>query len=102
MKDLYFVNEGCATVIPSNGHLNFDKFNRLGQRLSEFAQWKNVECPYDKLSAIADFLQCYPIYSEEGKLLERMCYPMFLYNMKVQYVELEMFSKKFQRHHSDL
>ena len=70
VKDLYFVNEGCATVIPSNGHLNFDKFNRLGQRLSEFAQWKNVECPYDKLSAIADFLQCYPIYSEEGKLLK--------------------------------
>ena len=70
VKDLYFVNEGCATVIPSNGHLNFEKFNRLGQRLSEFAQWKNVECPYDKLSAIADFLQCYPIYSEEGKLLK--------------------------------
>ena len=27
-------------------------------------------------------------------MVERMCYPMFLYNMKVQYVELEKFSKK--------
>ncbi len=68
VKDLYFVNEGCATLVPSNGHLNFEKFSRLGLRLSEFAQWKNVECPYDKLSAIADFLQCYPIFSEDGKL----------------------------------
>ena len=67
VKDLYFVNEGCATLLPSNGHVNFEKFSRLGQRLSEFAQWKNVECPYEKVSAIADFLQCYPVLSEDGK-----------------------------------
>ena len=68
MKDLYFENQGCATLIPANGHINFEKFTRLGQRLSEFALWKNVECPYDKTPVIADFLQCYPILSEEGKL----------------------------------
>ena len=39
VKDLYFENEGCATLIPTNGHLNFEKFDRLGQRLSEFALW---------------------------------------------------------------
>ena len=72
MKDLYFENEGCATLIPTNGHLNFEKFNRLGQRLSEFALWKNVECPYEKTPAIADYLQCYPILSEEGK--QAICY----------------------------
>ena len=72
MKDLYFENEGCATLIPTNGHLNFEKFNRLGQRLSEFALWKNVECPYEKTPAIADYLQCYPILSEEGK--QPTCY----------------------------
>ena len=69
VKDLYFENEGCATLIPTNGHLNFEKFDRLGQRLSEFALWKNVECPYEKTTAIADYLQCYPILSEEGKFV---------------------------------
>jgi len=65
VKDLYFVNEGCALRLQSNGHLNFETFTKLGDKLREFAQWKDVECPYRKASQICDFLQLSPILSEE-------------------------------------
>ena len=71
IKDLYFVNEGCANRLP-NGHLNFEKFRKLGEKLREFAQWKDVECPYPKVSSVADFLQFSPVLSEEGMINVRI------------------------------
>lgn len=74
VKDLYFINEGwCkqAKAGPfkmegSGGHLNFDQFSKLGERLREFATWKDVECPYQKSPPISEYLQKSPILSEEA------------------------------------
>ena len=72
VKDLYFVNEGwCKTgsafkLEGSGGHLNFEQFSKLGEKLREFATWKDVECPYQKSPAISEYLQKTHILSEEG------------------------------------
>ena len=70
MKDLYFVNEGCATRL-DNGHINFEKAAQLAEKLREFARWKDVECPYRKVQTVSDFIQFYPVLSEEGKLFSQ-------------------------------
>ena len=72
IKDLYFVNEGCASKIPENGHINYAKMAQLAQKLKEFAKWKDVECPYEKCPKGADFLQKSVIMSED--LLEYESY----------------------------
>ena len=65
VKDLYIVNEGTASRL-SNGHINFTKARQLSEKLKEFSIWKDVECPYAKISNVAEFLQFSPIWSEKG------------------------------------
>ena len=48
------------------GHLNFEQFTKLGDKLREFSTWKDVECPYQKSPLISEYLQKSPILSEEG------------------------------------
>jgi hypothetical protein len=43
--------------------LNF----QLATRLHEFAEWKDVECPYKKNPTVAEFLQTFPVLEEDGK-----------------------------------
>lgn len=66
VKDLFVVNQGMASKLPS-GHINFAKARQLAEKLKEFAIWKDVECPYAKTPAIADFLQYSTIWSEKGE-----------------------------------
>ena len=40
---------------------------QLAEKLREFARWKDVECPYEKVHSVAELLQTYPVMGEEGK-----------------------------------
>ena len=42
VKDMYFLNEGCANRIES-GQVNFGKFWELAKQITEFLSWKQVE-----------------------------------------------------------
>ena len=50
----------------TNGHVNFSKARLLSKKLKEFSIWKDVECPYGKTPAVAEFLQFSPIWKEKG------------------------------------
>ena len=50
----------------TNGHVNFAKARLLSKKLKEFSIWKDVECPYGKTPAVAEFLQFSPIWKEKG------------------------------------
>lgn len=63
VKDLYFVNEGAASRLDS-GHINVAKARQLAESLKEFSRWKDVDCPYNKVPAVAEFLQQAPVMSE--------------------------------------
>jgi len=62
LKDLYFVNEGCASKL-SNGHINMEKARTLAEHVSQFMKWKDMECPYEKLSRVLDYLERSPTFS---------------------------------------
>lgn len=94
IKDIYFLNEGCANRLP-NGHVNFEvswprphfytiltlvflgvitlwfslpqKFVELARQVGEFMTWKQVECPFEEDRAILHYLHTAPIFSEDGK-----------------------------------
>ncbi|XP_077588324.1 ras-GEF domain-containing family member 1C-like [Stigmatopora nigra] len=68
IKDIYFLNEGCANRLP-NGHVNFEKFLDLGRQVGEFIIWKQVECPFEEDQAILHYLHTAPIFSEDGLYL---------------------------------
>jgi len=65
VKDLYFLNEGCANRL-RNGHINFEKFWQLAKQVTEFMTWKQVTCPFEKHSKVIHYLQTGTILSENG------------------------------------
>ncbi|CAL8308356.1 unnamed protein product [Arctogadus glacialis] len=68
IKDIYFLNEGCANRLP-NGHVNFEKFVELARQVGEFMTWKQVECPFEQDRTILHYLHTAPIFSEDGLYL---------------------------------
>uniref|UniRef100_A0A8D3CM21 RasGEF domain family member 1C n=1 Tax=Scophthalmus maximus TaxID=52904 RepID=A0A8D3CM21_SCOMX len=68
IKDIYFLNEGCANRLP-NGYVNFEKFVELARQVGEFMTWKQVECPFEEDRAILHYLHTAPIFSEDGLYL---------------------------------
>uniref|UniRef100_A0A3Q1I114 Ras-GEF domain-containing protein n=1 Tax=Anabas testudineus TaxID=64144 RepID=A0A3Q1I114_ANATE len=68
IKDIYFLNEGCANRLPT-GHVNFEKFVELARQVGEFMTWKQVECPFEEDRAILHYLHTAPIFSEDGLYL---------------------------------
>ncbi|EPY87693.1 ras-GEF domain-containing family member 1C [Camelus ferus] len=65
IKDIYFLNEGCANRLP-NGHVNFEKFLELAKQVGEFIRWKQVECPFEQDPSITHYLHTAPIFSEDA------------------------------------
>lgn len=85
IKDIYFVNEGCANRLP-NDHINFEKFWQLAQQVSEFIEWKKTVCPFEKDLHIITFLQASPVLSEKAlSLVSFECEPPENANEKEQY-----------------
>ncbi|XP_064098487.1 ras-GEF domain-containing family member 1B-like isoform X5 [Macrobrachium nipponense] len=68
VKDLYFLNEGCASRLP-NGHINFDKFWQLAKQVTEFMAWKQVTCPFEKVSDVIHYMQTTNVLTETGLAL---------------------------------
>ncbi|XP_059406341.1 ras-GEF domain-containing family member 1B-A isoform X2 [Carassius carassius] len=68
IKDIYFLNEGCASRLP-NGHVNFEKFWELAKQVMEFMTWKKVECPFDRDRKILQYLLTAPVFSEDALYL---------------------------------
>ncbi|KFO33412.1 Ras-GEF domain-containing family member 1C [Fukomys damarensis] len=68
IKDIYFLNEGCASRLP-NGHINFEKFLELAKRVGEFVRWKQVACPFEQNPSITSYLHTAPVFSEDGLYL---------------------------------
>ncbi|XP_054583912.1 ras-GEF domain-containing family member 1B isoform X2 [Eptesicus fuscus] len=68
IKDIYFLNEGCANRLP-NGHVNFEKFWELAKQVSEFMTWKQVECPFERDRKILQYLLTAPVFSEDSLYL---------------------------------
>ncbi|XP_064637616.1 ras-GEF domain-containing family member 1B-like isoform X3 [Lineus longissimus] len=63
VKDLYFLNEGCANKMP-NGHINFEKFWQLAKQITDFITWKQVECPFEKNEEVLTYVLTTPVFSE--------------------------------------
>ncbi|XP_072480028.1 ras-GEF domain-containing family member 1B isoform X1 [Notamacropus eugenii] len=68
IKDIYFLNEGCANRLP-NGHINFEKFWELAKQVSEFMIWKQVECPFERERKTLQYLLTVPVFSEDALYL---------------------------------
>ncbi|MPC59053.1 Ras-GEF domain-containing family member 1B [Portunus trituberculatus] len=73
VKDLYFLNEGCASRcvlgrLP-NGHINFDKFWQLAKQVTEFMAWKQVTCPFERAPDVINHLHTAHMLSETGLAL---------------------------------
>ncbi|XP_077157187.1 ras-GEF domain-containing family member 1B isoform X2 [Paroedura picta] len=68
IKDIYFLNEGCANRLP-NGHVNFEKFWELAKQVSEFMAWKQVECPFERDRKILQYLLTVPVFSDDALYL---------------------------------
>uniref|UniRef100_A0A669PYE2 RasGEF domain family member 1B n=1 Tax=Phasianus colchicus TaxID=9054 RepID=A0A669PYE2_PHACC len=68
IKDIYFLNEGCANRLP-NGHVNFEKFWELAKQVSEFMSWKQVECPFERDRKILQYLLTIPVFSDDALYL---------------------------------
>ena len=64
LKDLYFVNEGCASKL-ANGHINLEKARSLAEHVSQFMKWKDMECPYEKQNRVLDYLEKSPAFDSE-------------------------------------
>lgn len=69
IKDLYFVNEGCASKLP-NGHINMEKARTLAEHISQFMKWKDMDCPYEKNPRILDYFERSPTFSRNSLELE--------------------------------
>ncbi|XP_073836857.1 ras-GEF domain-containing family member 1B [Musca autumnalis] len=63
VKDLYFLNEGCSNRLPNN-HINFEKCSQLAKQVMEFNEWKQVSCPFERLSNVIAYLQNIPVLNE--------------------------------------
>jgi len=89
VKDLYIVNEATASRL-TNGHVNFSKARLLSKKLKEFSIWKDVECPYGKTPAVAEFLQFSPIWKEKVLDMESFeCESPELHDEKERYKRLK-------------
>ncbi|XP_044190035.1 ras-GEF domain-containing family member 1B-B-like [Thunnus albacares] len=64
IKDIYFLNEGCASRLP-NGHINFEKLWELAKQVSEFLVWRQVACPFNRDRRILQYLVTTPVFSED-------------------------------------
>uniref|UniRef100_A0A8C6PLP2 RasGEF domain family, member 1Bb n=1 Tax=Nothobranchius furzeri TaxID=105023 RepID=A0A8C6PLP2_NOTFU len=64
IKDIYFLNEGCANRLP-NGHINFEKLWELAKQVSEFLVWRQVICPFDRDRRILQYLVTTPVFTED-------------------------------------
>ena len=69
IKDLYFVNEGCASRLAS-GHINMEKARTLAEHVSQFMKWKDMECPYERNPLVLDYLERSPTLSPRRLDLE--------------------------------
>ncbi|XP_037084058.1 ras-GEF domain-containing family member 1B-like isoform X2 [Pollicipes pollicipes] len=65
VKDLYFLNEGCANRLV-DGHINFEKFWQLAKQVTEFIAWKQVTCPFVKDAKVIQYLMTGPVYDEHA------------------------------------
>ncbi|XP_043210348.1 ras-GEF domain-containing family member 1B-like isoform X2 [Amphibalanus amphitrite] len=65
VKDLYFLNEGCANRLV-DGHINFEKFWQLAKQVTEFIAWKQVTCPFVKENKVIQYLMTGPVYDEHA------------------------------------
>jgi len=65
LKDLYFVNEGCASKLP-NGHINMEKARALAEHVTQFMKWKDMESPYHKNTRILDYLERSQTFSKDA------------------------------------
>ncbi len=74
VKDFYFLNEGCSSKMP-NGYINFQKFWQLAKQVTEFIQWKQVDCPYPRDRQALNYLLTAPVFSENCKWL--FLYPIY-------------------------
>lgn len=48
----------------SNGHINFEKFWQLAKQLTEFINWKQVVCPFEKNESIIQHLETTNVLDE--------------------------------------
>ncbi|KAM9517609.1 ras-GEF domain-containing family member 1B-B-like [Salvelinus alpinus] len=64
IKDIYFLNEGCASRLPS-GHVNFEKLWDLAKQVSEFLVWRQVTCPFERDRKILQYLVTTPVFTED-------------------------------------
>ncbi|KAM4634192.1 ras-GEF domain-containing family member 1B-B-like [Polymixia lowei] len=64
IKDIYFLNEGCASRLP-NGHINFEKLWELAKQVSEFLVWRQVICPFSRARWILQYLVTSPVFNED-------------------------------------
>uniref|UniRef100_A0A673WV54 RasGEF domain family, member 1Bb n=2 Tax=Salmo trutta TaxID=8032 RepID=A0A673WV54_SALTR len=64
IKDIYFLNEGCASRLP-NGHVNFEKLWDLAKQVSEFLVWRQVMCPFERDRKILQYLVTTAVFTED-------------------------------------
>uniref|UniRef100_A0AAR2KPA8 Ras-GEF domain-containing protein n=1 Tax=Pygocentrus nattereri TaxID=42514 RepID=A0AAR2KPA8_PYGNA len=64
IKDIYFLNEGCASRLP-NGHINFEKFWELAKQVSEFLSWRQVICPFERDRKTLQYLISVSVFTED-------------------------------------
>ncbi|XP_014675863.1 PREDICTED: ras-GEF domain-containing family member 1B-A-like, partial [Priapulus caudatus] len=90
LKDIYYLNEGCANKLP-NGHVNFEKFWQLAKQIGEVMNWKRIECPFQKRPEIIDYLITTPVLSENALALASFeCEPPETNYGKGQYKQLKL------------
>ncbi|CAG7703894.1 unnamed protein product [Allacma fusca] len=65
VKDLYFLNEGCASKLP-NGHINVEKFWQFAKQVSEVITWQQVGCSFPKVQTVLNSLHTAPIFDEKA------------------------------------
>lgn len=68
VKDLYFLNEGCANKLP-NGHINFDKFWQLSKQVDEFMHWQTLKYPFPRSRLHLNSLLTNSVYNDNALAL---------------------------------
>ncbi|XP_005110065.2 ras-GEF domain-containing family member 1B [Aplysia californica] len=63
VKDLYFLNEGCASK-QEDGTVNFQKCWQMAKQVSDLISWQQVECPFEKSSSVLNYILTTPVYKE--------------------------------------
>ncbi|KAK3801999.1 hypothetical protein RRG08_064593 [Elysia crispata] len=63
VKDLYFLNEGCSNR-HEDGTVNFQKCWQMAKQISDLIAWQQVECPFEKMGSVTNYILTAPIYKE--------------------------------------